>query len=154
MTGAIETVTPAEHFDYIVRKYIHGIRFYAPPALLGVIVALRFGGLTTPQKQLVYLLAMLTFTYSIYTALGGKFWLYHWMPFRFLATACTALMLVPLVNRPQQKLAETGLALLFLAILTVWVSLYGFTKQSLRFPVMFCASDQGIGTTTPQRRQG
>ncbi|MBS94725.1 MAG: hypothetical protein CL799_09835, partial [Chromatiales bacterium] len=57
MTGAIETVTPEQHLDYTVRKYIHGIRFYAPPAILGVLITLRFGGLDRDQRRLVYLFA-------------------------------------------------------------------------------------------------
>ncbi len=150
MTGAIETVTPEQHLDYTVRKYIHGIRFYAPPAILGVLITLRFGGLDRDQRRLVYLFAWLVFAYSIYVVLGGKFWVYHWIPFRYMATVCTALMLVPLVQLKRRMLIESTFIILFMAILIVWVSLWGYVKQTLRFPYSFVHQVSGLPPPPPK----
>jgi hypothetical protein len=150
MTGAIETVTPEQHFDYMVRKFIHGIRFYVPPAIVGVAVALGLGNLNHEQKRLVWLFACMAVAYSIYTALGGKFWLYHWIPFRFMATVCAALVLVPLLKPGRRQLMESILVVVFATTLTVWVTLYGYTKQSLRFPVSFGHQVRGLAKPPPK----
>lgn len=150
MTGAIETVTPAEHFDYRIRKLIFGTRFFAPPALLGIVVALRYGQLQRSAVVLVTTLCALMVLYVVYAALGGKFWLYHWVPFRYFALICTALMLVPLHALKRPVIAESVLALVFLATLTVWVSLQGYTKQTLAIPPVFKAQVLGPGVPSPK----
>jgi hypothetical protein len=150
MTGNIETVTSAEHSDYVIRKFIHGLRFYAPPGIFGVFIALRFGGLTQQQKHLVWLIAGLALVYGLTTALGGKFWLYHWIPFRFMVALCACLMLVPLQRLRLHTVATMGMMALFAATLAIWVSLYGHNKQSLRFPVNFAAQVRGFPPPAPK----
>jgi hypothetical protein len=150
MTGSIETVTPEKYFDYTVRKYIHGIRFYVPPAILGIFFALRFGGLERDQRRLVYLFACLIFVYSIYTVIGGKYWLYHWIPFRYMVMVCTALVLLPLVQLNRRKLIESGCVVLFAAMLFIWVSLWGYDKQTLRFPASFVHQVSGLPPPSPR----
>jgi hypothetical protein len=150
MTGNIETVTAAEHSEYVLRKFIHGLQFYAPPAIVGVFVALRFGGLNQQQKHLVWLLAGLAIVYGLNTALGGKFWLYHWIPFRFMAALCISLLLLPLGTSRLQTVASACMLALFAATLVIWITLYGYNKQSLRFPVNFAAQVRGYPPPAPK----
>ncbi len=44
-------------------------------------------------KQLVLLLLSLSILYSVSVAIGGKFWYYHWMPYIYFASLCTAMVL-------------------------------------------------------------
>lgn len=150
MTGAIETVTPDQKLDYTIKKYFQGIRYYAPPALAGVFAALRYGGLDQYQRRLVYLIAWLVFAYSIYTVFGGKYWAYHWIPFRYMAMVCAALMLVPLVQLNRRRLIESTLTLIFATTLMVWVTLWGYTKQTLRFPTSFARQVSGLPPGGPR----
>jgi len=133
MTGLGSTVTREEHFTYSLKKLWHGTRYIAPPAVFGVLVAMLFGALSDSARRLAVTLACLLLAYCIYAALGGKFWLYHWVPFRYFAILCAALMLSPL-KVPQAKLIEPALLVGFVATLTIWVSLEGYARQWLAIP--------------------
>lgn len=150
MTGAIETITPEQHVEYVQRKFIFGLQFYAPPAIMGLIIALKLSDVSKQNRRLIWLFAVLAVVYALNTALGGKFWEYHWLPFRYFAALCISFLFLPLQSFRFDKAVAAFLSLFFLVTLLIWVSLYGYTKHRLGFPAAFAAQVRGYPPPPPK----
>jgi hypothetical protein len=100
---------------------------------VGLLAALQCGGLGPARRRLVMLLAGLAFLYSVYAALAGQFWPYHWMPYRYFVCALVALCLMPLPGlRGPLRLFPIGAALL--SVFIVLPLSHDFVRQTTGFP--------------------
>ncbi len=89
-------------------------------AYFGIYIAIFEGTLSTRQKRLVVLLAVLIFIYSIYPVIAGKFFNYHWIPFIYFVTISTSLLLI---QRPKNNSIYKRLFPVCLLIFSVLISI-------------------------------
>lgn len=94
VSGKVEVMETISRFKYDLRSYLKfgGFGVLCVSSMFGVYhVCMQ----DSPRaiKKLALLLFSLTILYSIYVAIGGKFWPYHWMPYRYFACLCAALIL-------------------------------------------------------------
>ncbi|MEA5581260.1 hypothetical protein VB620_07895 [Nodularia harveyana UHCC-0300] len=97
-------------FDSLKQSHTGGLLI---TALLGVGLVLK-SSLSVVKKKLALLLFSLTLLYVVYVVIGGKFWIYHWMPFMYFACLCTPLLL--LTSSSFVKLSRTNIIRFFLFI--------------------------------------
>ncbi len=100
LNGEHVALTGADRWIYRYTEWraLRGLGPLLVPACTGLLAVVWLGG-----KQLVrraWLLAGLTATYSLYPAISGQFWSYHWLPFAYFASltaglACFALREAP-----------------------------------------------------------
>jgi len=96
MTGGHEIVSAAERTTYLWKSYweFNGLQGLFTPAALGVFLMLANAPALRPRRRLVAALLLLTFVYSLYPVLAGKFWPYHWLVFLYFLCVLAALCVV------------------------------------------------------------
>lgn len=114
LNGAHEILGDDASRVYTIKSYLKGVVSWIPLTAAGLFVALRYGNLNSEQQRLVVLLGVLAFVYSLYVAVAGQFWRYHWFPFRYFAILCGALLFLPLPGIP--RVVRALLPLLFLGL--------------------------------------
>jgi len=123
---------PGERLPYLWEQYKtlgNYSRWYLP-AVFGLFVALLNTGYASRQRRYVYLIAVLTFCYSLYPVIQGQFFFYHWLPFLlFLLVLAAFNLLSP--NNDRVVLAR----LIPLTVLAV--AIYAQTDAAHRFARFF-----------------
>lgn len=119
LNGVQQLLPASERWGYLFQSALRlgGKVGVLLPAVAGVVFGLRDTHLPAAQRRLVMLLATLALLAVVYTALAGKFWSYHWMPFFYFAACCGALVLRPVQKHDGQR------AVLALAIFVVGLGL-------------------------------
>lgn len=114
LTGDHEMITGMARLKYLFASYreFGGLSLLLIPAMLGVYIALSESDRSS-HKRLVALLFSLMALYSIYPALSGQFWDYHWMPFIYFASLCAALSLSPPAGAARSLFRRVGPLLVF-----------------------------------------
>lgn len=84
-----------ERIGYMLKSYIefNGLWWWFVPAGIGVVSTLRATDPESRQRRLVWLMIGLTVGYSLYPAVSGQFFNYHWLPFTCFLMALSALSL-------------------------------------------------------------
>jgi len=119
LTGTHQPMEGITRFQWLFEQYrqLGGSQLWLAPGLMGSYVALFRSSLPPAQRRQIIMLVGLTICYSIYPALAGKFWYYHWLPYIFFILQLSALCLVD-QSRITQRFARTfPLAIFTLAIL-------------------------------------
>lgn len=95
VTSTLTMLDGLERFNYILASYIgfNGLGWWFVPAGLGVVLTLRTHGLERQKRWLVYQMVGLATGYSLYPAISGQFYNYHWLPFLCFMMALSALSL-------------------------------------------------------------
>lgn len=90
-------VTGRTRIGYLVHSYVllGGYQLWLIPAAAGLYHALFRCRLDPLRKRLVTLVALLAFAYSIYPAISGQFWKYHWLIFAYLMVVLSAFCFIP-----------------------------------------------------------
>jgi hypothetical protein len=98
LTGNAQILSTVDHWIYLVQSYqlLGQMSYLLIPASLGLYLVLFEGGLPRKRVLLAGLLGCLAFVYSVYPAISGQFWSYHWMPFDYFAILCSSLALIVL----------------------------------------------------------
>jgi hypothetical protein len=96
LTGDHTSVSGPEYLGYILRSYrkLGGMTPLLIPACLGLYIAFFEVQLSHTKKLLIGLITGLAFCFSVYPVLAGKFWHYHWMPFRYFISLCAGLVFI------------------------------------------------------------
>ncbi|NEO77630.1 hypothetical protein [Moorena sp. SIO4G3] len=137
LAGNMEVMGTISGFIYNLKLYIWfgGFRLLFLGSMFGVYHI--WAEHSPPAtKKLALLLFSLTILYSISVAIGGKFWLYHWMPYTYFASLCTALMLFSTPSFEGLRFPRIFFPLfifVFIIVLTVRPSSVAF-KQLLKGP--------------------
>lgn len=119
-----------------------GLGVWLAPAAMGAFVALYQSTLGTWQKRQVWILTGLVASYSIYAALAGQFWRYHWLPFYFFAVQLATLCVV---ERPRSEpVARLAFPSVVLAATIMTVFPVNLTVEALRW--------RKLPTPLPERR--
>lgn len=95
LNGQLTTIYGADRIEYNIINYFlfRNLWPLLIPAILGCFVCLRHGDFHKEQKSLIYLMILSTFIASIYPALSGQFFLYHYFMFLYFVTALASLCL-------------------------------------------------------------
>lgn len=117
-----ELMETLPRFRYAVEQYLlfGGFRNLLIGALLGIFYV-GIGQSSVSAKKLTIALFSLTLLYSVYVAIGGKFWHYHWMPYIYFASLCTALSLSLLRSLSHSRTLISLLSFLTFIVISVWV---------------------------------
>lgn len=96
LSSNVELMEAFRRFKYAVRLYLSfgSSRALMVGALLGALYVWTEKS-STETRKLTTALFSFTVLYTVYVAIGGKFWKYHWMPYIYFSSLCTALMLFP-----------------------------------------------------------
>lgn len=96
LTGDHAMITGMARVRYLLDSYRNfgGLGMLLVPAALGIYIALSDQEDRSRSRFVLLLLGLLGL-YSIYPALSGQFWDYHWMPFAYFGSLCGALVLLP-----------------------------------------------------------
>lgn len=84
-----------ERIGYMLRSYVgfDGLGWWFIPAGIGVVSALHITDQGHSQHRQVWLMVGLAVCYSLYPAVSGQFFNYHWLPFMYFLMALSALSL-------------------------------------------------------------
>lgn len=121
LSNAHLLITGMDRWFYLVKGYILGVRLLILPIGFGLFAAFLNTGLTRKQHRLIVTLGLLTLCYSIYPAISGQFWPYHWTPFRFFAFLCIALLAMPSAGLPKIPLGRSFTSLFLVFFVTASV---------------------------------
>lgn len=90
--------TGTARLRYLIDAYrtFGGLGVWLGPVALGLYLALFEAPARRPQAPLALLLASLIAAYSLYPALAGQFFSYHWIPLHYFLIVTAALVLTPL----------------------------------------------------------
>jgi hypothetical protein len=103
-TRALISVAPEDRVSHLLRQYFAfgGQPLWLLPAFAGGAITLRSGSLGVKEKWLAMLILGMAAIYSIYAAVSGQFWRYHWFPFQYFIIAAAALVFAaPEANFPR-----------------------------------------------------
>lgn len=145
LPGNNEFTGTISHFAYNLKSYLRfgGFGVLCAGSMFGVYHAWTEHS-PRATKKLAVLLFSLTILYSISVAIGGRFLSYHWMPYTYFASLCTALILCPPPSfeylRPP-KIFFTLFIFVFIAISTAQPSSVAF-KQLLKGPPFSVQSER------------
>jgi len=94
ISGDLQVRETFHHIQFILKSYINfgGFDFLFITSLFGVYVILT-NTMSAMLKKQAILLFSLIILYSLSAALSGKLWTYHWMPYIYFASLCTAMLL-------------------------------------------------------------
>ncbi len=78
----------------VLRLYLKfgGFDILLMTSMFGMYIVL-IKSMSAATKKLAILLLSFVILYSISAAIGGKLWVYHWMPYVYFASLCTAMVL-------------------------------------------------------------
>lgn len=95
VTRTLVMLDGPERLRYILTSYIglNGLGWWFVPAGLGIVSILRTASLESKQRWQVYQMIGLAVCYSLYPAISGQFYNYHWLPFLYFMMALSALSL-------------------------------------------------------------
>ncbi len=135
LTGDHAMVSGMARIRYLLDSYRNfgGLGMLLVPAALGIHIALSEQEDRYKTRFVLLLLALLGL-YSIYPALSGQFWDYHWMPFAYFGSLCGALVLLPQARfvsvLPHAAYRRAVPLMVFLFALALLVHMPGdFTRQ-------------------------
>lgn len=151
VSGKFEVMGTISRFKYDLKSYLKfgGFGFLFMGSMFGVYHVWREDS-PRATKKLAVLLFSLSIFYSVYVAIGGKFWLYHWMPYIYFACLCTALILCPPPSFEDFRSPTIFLTLfifVFITISTVRPSLSPF-KKLLKSPPFSVQSEKVVKQTS------
>ena len=91
VTSDLVTVSGWERVWYLFMHYLMlgSQASWLIPATVGLFAALLPGTLDVAQRRQAWLITGLTAAYSLYPAVGGQFFDYHWLPFRYFIIILT-----------------------------------------------------------------
>jgi hypothetical protein len=94
ISGDLQVRETFHHIQFVFKSYISfgGFDFFFITSLFGVYVILTSTMSAMLKKQAILLFSLIIF-YSLSAALSGKLWTYHWMPYIYFASLCTAMLL-------------------------------------------------------------
>ncbi|MCL2923562.1 MAG: hypothetical protein MGF17_02760 [Trichodesmium sp. MAG_R04] len=97
ISGGLKIVEGDRRMGILLHNIYHNLKQFDIGILIisslgGVYLVLKYSSSVTKRK-LASLLLSLTLIYIVYVIIAGKFWDYHWMPFKYFACLCTALLL-------------------------------------------------------------
>ncbi len=94
MSGDFQFRGTLERIINILRAYkkFGGFDFLVIGSMFGVYIVLT-KSMSAAIKKLAILISALAVLYSISVIIGGKLWHYHWMPFGYFTSLCTAMIL-------------------------------------------------------------
>jgi hypothetical protein len=97
INGLHHTLDSSERLGYLVRGTLGlgGQYAWLLAAALGAGVALWRGRLAPPQRRAVLLAAGMAAAYSLYPAVQGRFWEYHWLPLLYSLSLLVGLCGLP-----------------------------------------------------------
>ncbi len=74
-------------------------------------------------KKLAILLLLLSFLYSLYAAIGGKLWVYHWMPLAYFSSLTAALLFFSPTDKAYKQAPYPKIlpVLMFIAIVSLYL---------------------------------
>jgi MFS family permease len=119
ISGDLQVRETFEHIAFTLWRYIDfgGFGFLLMASLFGVYFVLT-GSISAAIKKQAILLFSLIVLYSLSAALSGKLWVYHWMPYIYLASLCTAMLLFsPPSFRGLRRLLITPLFVFIVAVM-------------------------------------
>lgn len=101
LNGNQEILGLGDHLIYIINTapLLGGKAGIMMAAALGSYFGLVETRLDRHQRRLVILLTIMMPVYIAYELIAAKFWTYHWMPFFYFASCCSALVLLPVQDR-------------------------------------------------------
>lgn len=116
LTGYKAIATGFVRVKYLYFNYIDlgGLRLWLLPAAIGAGVSLFHPGLTASQKRRVALLVCLAVCYSLYVALAGKFWPYHWLPFSYFIVLLSSLCVIKQPRERREAIKRFPVVVLFM----------------------------------------
>jgi len=142
MTSAHEFITGFAHIKYMIGSYLRlgEMAVLIITACSGIFIIHLIGDISTSKKRMIYLFLALAIFYSIYTAISGQFFYYHWMPFSFFVILLAS---IPMHRYADQNISITKrLFPIFLIIIMVLLS--------FRPPDEFWQQLRGLPATNPK----
>ncbi|MFC1890044.1 hypothetical protein ACFL4G_09820 [Thermodesulfobacteriota bacterium] len=126
-TGEHILVGGLQRIVYLLKGYLYlgGYGLLLVPAAWGVFITLFTSDADNARRRRVVLLCGLTFVYSLYPVLPGKFWGYHWLPFSYFVIMLAALCAAP----PPAAAAGLRRVLPLIVMLVALVPFTGFQKE-------------------------
>ena len=104
---------------YLINSYLDfgGFGLLIIASVFGLLLILNYAD-SIKTKKLAVLLLVLTVLYSLYAAIPGKFWHYHWIPFIYFVSLSAALLFFSPSDKTYQQLPYPKIlpALMFISI--------------------------------------
>lgn len=130
MNGDHEPIAGASRAIYIVKSLWDGLKTpVLPPALLGILV----GSRDSAMRRQSWLTGTLLLAATLYPALSGQFWDYHWIPFHYMTLCAASLAVRPSSlerNKPIGRIAfAASTVLLFFVSALPGLGLYWLAQN-------------------------
>ncbi|NEO89784.1 MAG: hypothetical protein F6K56_05805 [Moorea sp. SIO3G5] len=121
LAGNVQHMGTISRFIYDLNSYLRfgGFKFLFVGSMFGVHEVLKEHSPPATRK-LAVLLFSLSILYTIYVVIGRKFWVYHWMPYTYFASLCTALILFSPPSFTDLRSARIFLPLFIFVFITVF----------------------------------
>jgi hypothetical protein len=119
MTGRYTSIAGLPRFLYIAESTGNGLAtFYAPVAVIGLMALDR----DQAQSRYAWVAGGLFLAAALYPAVAGQFWLYHWLPFHYVAL-CAASLSARVVPVREWSIGGIAPAAALISVLTLLSSI-------------------------------